>query len=406
MLVLGSASLVASFGNYIWLFFLPTYYSTVFGASPFGISIVYTGWFAAAAIGTTPAGALADRYGRKPVVLTGSLISAFGTLLLAFSHTFVLAAVAFVFVGLGSGFIQIQHVIITESVESERRGTAMGVFQTFTFLTTSLSPIIGGVTLYNTNDYFILFIFGAALSLVATLARALFVRETLDPANLRKESGEKSQSFLHNLNTIFSDRVLVMIIVAYALYNLFIDQQSFVIPLYTNNVLGLNYESMGGLFAILILVSALSRLPFGKLSDKIGRLQTIAISWIGESTFVFVFVFAPRGDLAVAMFGIALWTLFGVMDGPAVNAWVADRANPKARGISMGIFFTGSAILALPGILVAGVLFSIQPRLPFYANSVLGFACLIMLLLLNRSKTIRGGSPTADHPNPAGQKID
>jgi MFS transporter, OFA family, oxalate/formate antiporter len=386
VVVLGSTSMVATFGNYTWSFFLPLYFSTIFGATPVLISVLYTGWYGMIALSSTLGGFLSDKYGRRPVVGAAGFISAGGVSLLAISHYFILSALGFIVTGIGTGLLQTSYVIVAESVEKERRGTAMGTFQLFTYLTAGLSPIIGGVTLAGSNnDFFPLFIFGAILAFVAASARALLIRETLH-VRLR-EPDEKPPSLLKNLNQVFGDRTLVGIVIAYALYNLFLNQQSFIVPLYTRNALNLNYVSMGGIFAVFVIISAISRLPFGKLSDKIGRVQTIAISWVGESLFVFVFVFAPKGNADIAALGIGLWTIFGVMDGPAVNAWIADRADPKSRGLSMGIFSTASLLLSLPGVLFAGILFAISPQLPFYANSALGLGCLGFLLVLNRYKS-------------------
>jgi MFS family permease len=100
-------------------------------------------------------------------------------------------------------------------------------------------------------------------------------------------------------------------------------------------------------------------------------------------------VFAPSGNLEIASLGIALWTIFGVMDGPAVNAWIADRADPQGRGLSMGVFYTASLLLSLPGVVLTGILYAIKPQLPFYANSALGFVWLLLLFYLNRTKQKR-----------------
>ncbi len=385
--------MIATFGNYTWSWFLPIYYSNTFGASPVLIGFLYTCWYALIAIGSTPAGILADRYGRKPVVASAGFISTVGVLLLAFSHSLIISGIAFLFTGLGTGFLQISNVIVTESVEKERRGTAMGTFQLFTYLTAGFSPIVGGVALSHNYDFYPLFIFGAILSLVAALGRTFLVKETLKRDD--ETALQKRPSLLANLNKLFTDRTLLSILLAYAFYNFFANQQSFVVSLYTHNVLDLNTVNMGGIFFIIIEISAISRLPFGKLSDKIGRLQTIALSWIGESSFVFIFVLAPKGNLEIASIGIGLWQLFGVMDGPAVNAWIADIADPASRGVSMGVFYTGSLLLYLPGVISTGILYAIRPQLPFYANSALGFACLLMLVLVNRTHFQKSGITTA-----------
>ena len=383
VLALGLTSMIATFGNYTWVFFLPIYYNEHFGASIPLIGLIYTSWFLVIGIGAAPAGALADRYGRKPIVVMAGLISSAAVFLLAFSNNFILSAIALPLSGLGTSFLQVSNVIVAESVQAKKRGSAFGSFQTLTYALPSISSIIGGISLFNNPDYFFpLFVFGGTLALVATLGRAFFVRETLRGSD-RNASQEMKTSYFAAVGKIFRNRVLLVLILVYSFYNLILDQSSYIIPLYGKFQLSLDPVVLGILFAIITFISAIARLPFGKLADRIGRQRTILISWIGESLAVYVFVFAPHGALSIALAGISLWSLFGVMDGPAVNAWLADATDAKSRGLSMGTFYSASFLVSVPFFALAGFLYAINAKLPFYANSILGIFALVALIALS-----------------------
>ncbi len=393
--------MIATFGNTLWFYFLPIYYTEVFGASPLLITTIYAIWSAIAALGSAPAGVLADKFGRKSIIVTSSLISAASVFVFAFSNIFLLSALALALAGLGSSFFKVTYTLVAESASFEKRGTAFGTFQALQSVASAASPIIGGFTI-SRNGYFPLFIIGGILTLLAAIARILFIRETL-PRSLRRSGvikalgvGEGQQEsielsskdapsfttqFFSGFKKIVGHKALLSLVLIYSLYNLLVDQNSPITQLYANSALGLNVASIGILFSAILLVLAASRFIFGKLADKIGRKRTVLISWIGESTFVYIFVFAPRGYLGMALIGITFWMLFGVMDAPAINAWVAELfPNARHRGFYMGVFYSATVIPTVPALILSGYLFSIQPQLPFYANSALGVIALLLLI--------------------------
>jgi MFS family permease len=248
----------------------------------------------------------------------------------------------------------------------------------------AFSPILGGITI-SQSGYAPLFLIGASLTLVAAFIRILFLKETLPKSSRYSLSGAKLNTYLESVKNIFRSRVLLVLALVYCIYNLFADQNSFVPPLYAKQVLGFDPFGLGVLFTVVLLVVAASKYPFGKLSDKIGRKNAIIISWIGEISIVYVFVFATTPSIAVI--GIALWMLFGVMDNPAINAWVAEASPSKSRALSMGVFYSITFIPSIPALMVSGYLFSIMPQLPFYANSMIGAVALVLLVVLAKRNT-------------------
>ncbi len=377
VVVMGLTSMVATFGNTLWYFFLPYYYVSE-GATTTEIGIIYAAWLAVQALGSGPAGALSDKVGRKNVTVLSSVISMIAVFILAFSNSLLISAVAFPLVGLGTAFFQASKTLLAESVEKERRGTAFGMYFTLEQGLAVISPFLGGYVV-SKSGYFPLFFVGAVLTLSAILPRYLLLQETLHNSDETRHVDSSSSGFLSRLKTFAGNRYLLVLVFVYSLYNLFVDQNSYITPLYALDALHINIESAGVLFSAILGVIALARLPAGKLADRIGRKKTVIVSWIGEISVVYIFVFAPVGSLSIALLGIIFWQFFGVMDAPAINAWVAETSDPANRGLSMGMFYSIAYLATVPALVLSGVLFGIEPRLPFYLNTILGVVALILL---------------------------
>ncbi len=318
--VMGLSSMIATFGNMLWFYFLPIYYASRFSASPTEISLIYAAWLAVGALGSTPAGALADIFGRKIVIVVSGFISAISIFILAFSQSFLLSAIALPISGLGSSFYLVSNTLIAESVEAGKRGSAFGYFSSMASFVAAFSPLIGGLTISN-SGYLPLFLAGGCLTLVAAFFRTAYLTETSQKTESPRQKFNLA-TYVSTTHGILQNRSLLILVAAYSLYNLFVQQSSFITPLYASKVLGYDAITSGLLFSVLLAVVALSKIFFGRLSDKMGRKNIIVTSWIGESVVVYLFVFA--NSVPIAVLGIGLWMLFGVMDYPG-NQRVARR---------------------------------------------------------------------------------
>src|SRR5208337_119878 len=113
-----------------------------------------------------------------------------------------------------------------------------------------------------------------------------------------------------------SNRTLVLLTATYAIYNLFLDQISFVVPLYSTEVLKLSAVQVGLLFSTFLLIDSQSQILFGKIADRFGYTRIIIVSWLGEMTFMLAFAYSAGPLPSFVLF--SLWVAFGAMDGPAI----------------------------------------------------------------------------------------
>lgn len=93
-----------------------------------------------------PLGRLADRVGRRSVILAGLGIVAFGAVMVPLTADYWVATAGLVFVGLGWSCVNVAvTALIADTVPAAERGRAVGVVDSFAGLASIVLPLAGGL---------------------------------------------------------------------------------------------------------------------------------------------------------------------------------------------------------------------------------------------------------------------
>jgi MFS family permease len=132
------------------------------------------------------------------------------------------------------------------------------------------------------------------------------------------------------------------------------------------------------LYLIFTAIAALFSLPFGKLSDKIGRKPVLMLSYTFWGLVCMSFIFI-QSYLAI----ILTFVLYGLHKGalePVQRTFVAELAPTAYRASGLGGFQMITGLCALPASLIAGILWDeISIFMPFYFSLGLTFLSIILL---------------------------
>lgn len=296
------------------------------------------GVFAFAAMLLRPvAGDLADRVGRRPLVLLGTAIFALAPLGYAAVETIPALFVLRVLHGVGMGLgPTAATVIAADLTPAERRGAAMGWFGLASAVGLAVGPYLGAV-LVRALGFAPTFAVAAAIEAVA-LALAWQLPETRPAgpdgvrAGAEPPAGHPGRTRL--ARRWFSPGALYPAALLLALYLSYGGIVSF-LPLFAEQrALG----NAGLFFTVVAVASVVVRGPAGQLSDRVGRRAVVAaaLALAAASLFWLGLVRSPETLLgAAALYGLG----FGAGQ-PALLAMTADRVTAEERGRAMGTFYT------------------------------------------------------------------
>jgi DHA1 family multidrug resistance protein-like MFS transporter len=304
------------------------------GAGAVMVGFINSAFLLTSGVFAFPFGLLADRWGRKPVVTAGLLISAVTALLLAVSVAPWQLLVIYLFFGLGLAAIgPTLMAYVADLSPASHLGRSYGAYTLAIYTGMSLGPALGG-WVADWLGFRLLFV-TAALLVGLVLLSAWFLLP--GPAGAPQPVSSTPQ-YKNSWRRLFPNRPLLAcwLITFGGCFGLgtFITFA----PLYTKEQ-GLSLGQIGLVFGVQAGVNALSRIPFGRLSDRLGRRWVQAVvGFLGLGGALLGFGLAhslPQFLLAAGALGLAMGLGF-----TPVGALIAEVVPAADRGLAMGGYNT------------------------------------------------------------------
>jgi DHA1 family multidrug resistance protein-like MFS transporter len=329
-------------------------------------------------------GALADRYGRKLMIMRASFAGALTLSLMGLvTNVQQLAALRF-FQGFFTGIISATTTLVASVVPKERSGMALGSLQTAVFLGVSLGPLLGGLT-GDAFGYRPSFWVTGALLLLSGILVTVFVHEDFHPAAGMSAAGWRQYG--HAFRLVLASGPLLAAFAGRILLRIGTRSLDPVLPLFVQSLLP-DAEHVGTMAGIISgvsdLGSAIGSPLIGGWSDRLGhRRLLIASSLMAGLCFVpQAFAQDPR------------WLIFWqLLSGFAVGgtlstltALLANLASGGREGMVFGLDASAvSAANALGPIAGAAVAAQSGLRAPFVlAAFMFGLGALAVVLWVRK----------------------
>jgi MFS family permease len=335
---------------------LPPLAVDVFGLTGFASALTFVAAFGLAKAATNlAAGALADRFGRKPVLVAGWLIGLPVPLMIILAPAWPWIVVANLLLGVNQGLTWSTTVIMKiDLVGPVRRGLATGINEAAGYGALALTALVTG---WIGAEYGLRpgpFLVGLSYALLGLGASALFVRETRGHVQHEQRMLDRPPAPpWHEVfwRTTLRDRDLSAASQAGLVNNLNDGMAWGLLPLYYAAA-GLSLGEIGILAAAYPGVWAVGQIVTGGASDRIGRKPLIVAGMaLQAGAIALIALGSTFGAWLVASAVLGLGT---AMVYPTLLAAVADVADPVWRGSAVGVYRLWRDVGFAVGALAAG----------------------------------------------------
>jgi len=270
-----------------------------------------------------------------------------------------------------------RDALISTSVDPSIKGKAFGFHRAMDRVGAIGGPLLAMLVLalFN-NNIRLVFLFSVIPGLMA-LFFIQFARET--SVDRERETPEEKRGGLRNTSFI----VFLISIIIFQLGN---SSNAFLILKARET--GIPVRLIPAIWIVYNGVCTVASPIFGSLSDKIGRIPVIVISFIYYAIIYALFGFAYQLWMVWALFG-AYGVYYGLSDG-IFRAYIADLVEPENRATAYGLFNTGIGLALFPASLIMGTLWDMYgSKWAFIVSaglSLLGFLIFIMSLIFQRKR--------------------
>jgi MFS family permease len=337
----------------------------VFGVTDAQVGLVITAYTLPGVVVTPFVGLVADRFGRRRVVVPLLVLFAVAGAGVAFARTFAEVIALRFLQGVGaSALITLAVTLIGDVYEGPRRDAVMGVNGSTIGTGAAFYPLLGGALAgIRWSAPFLFFGVGALVAVVAVVA-------------LEEPDAERStdvRTYLGRLRAVATlPQALGVFVALFAAFLIFYGAVLTALPLLLRDAYALGSGRIGATLSAVALASAVVSSQYGRLSDRLAAPRLVAVGFVayGLGLFGVRLAGSPRGvAAALLVFGVG----FGVVM-PAIDTTVVTLVDDDLRAGVMGL---RTSVLRL-GQTVGPVAFTATADIAF-ESTVAGYRTLLVV---------------------------
>ncbi len=295
-------------------------------------------------------GTIADRHGRKLMLLRSSIAIGFFTALMGVAQDVWQFFGVRALMGLFAGFSSSAIALVASQVPESRLGFSLGWLSTGQLVGSLVGPIVGGALADLTGSYRVPFFCTSGTIILSVGLAWLIVHEEF----VRPQKGSGRRSTVSGLIALATTPALMALFFVLLMAQFGVRTVQPIVTLYVKDMVG-NEPNIATLAGVAFSVTGLADViasPFlGKRSDRIGYRRVLLISLAGAALMTLPQAFTDNYWLFVGeRFGVGMF-VGGLL--PTANALVGRLVARSDRGAVYGMtssaMFMGNSLGPLSG---------------------------------------------------------
>lgn len=369
---------------------LPLFAQRQFNMHPATITLLVSSYFAAVFFAGPYLGRLSDQHGRIPILVISQLGSAASFFMMAAAGSVWMLFAARILDGITGGNIIVAQAYITDVTPREKRTEALGYILAVFGLGFIIGPALGGVLAAWLGARMPFVIAGAAAALTAVMSRFL-LHETVERHEGPARSSRRPSLSMAEV-VVNTPLILILIVAFVGQFGLGMLQSTF--ALFGEAVLFANQSEQAVNLGVGLLLAVVGAGQFftqawllGRLKHTLSDSQLVILGTLvrGTALTIFAIVATPfLGGLGALVFAVGQGLMM-----PPLQSLATRTVDESVRGGVLGVYQSSVSLATIISTAIAGVIFAINPRVPFWIGALLSLVVLIPAVILYR-RSIEG----------------
>jgi predicted MFS family arabinose efflux permease len=331
-------------------------------------------------------GRLSDRYGRRPLILAGLMLSAAAYVLFGLAESLWFLFASRLVQGAGGGTTGVVQAYVADAVEPEERTKALGWLTAATSAGVMIGPASGSLATYlgPEGPGFM----AAGLCVLNILFAWKWLPEPKRYASTTSEPAAPKRSLSSTFYEVLSHPTAPVSapIWVYAIGMMAFMAMNGVLGLYLKDVMGVTEKTIGYFYAYVGGISLVMRALL--LGPAVRRFGEVGVTRLGALSLVIGLAGIPFTN--GSLLGLALVVVFVPVGTallfPATTSLVSRRTSRSETGQVLGVQQSFGGVSRMLGPLWSGFAYKVDLRYPFWMAAVLMMSVSFLTLRMRREE--------------------